>query len=266
LRTAASAQTPLNILNWLWAIEVVLCVAVVVRIYQMRLVRRYPALVTALSIGALRSLVLSNLNFRSNAYGITYVVTEPLTWAAGAWVAFEIYRHVLVSYQGISILGRRSLAAGLTISAGIAFFTSLQNIRWTGELYPVLLITAALSQWVSLTLLLFLALISLFILWYPIPLRRNLVYYALGYSLVFVSLGFGFFIRSAFGPQMARGASYTYLAVWVGCLVFWLFGLRQSGEEVSLALGSALRAGDQDRLLAQVEALNAMLLDSGRRD
>jgi len=266
MQSASSTPVPFNILNWLWAVEVGLCLALVARLALLRLARQYPALVTALGVGALRALLLSNLNFRSTAYGVAYVVTEPLTWASNAWVAFEIYQKVLQSYQGISALGRKSLAAGLAISAGIACITSVRNIRWTGELYPVLLVTAALSQGVSLTLLIFLVLISLFILWYPIPLKRNLLFYALGYSLVFISLGLGFFLRSAFGPQMARTVSYTHLAVWVGCLVFWLIGLRQSGEVVSTTMGSALRAGDQDRLLAQVEALNSLLLRTTRHD
>lgn len=250
--------------KWLWPINICLSGLLLAALWQRKLLGRYRGLTAMLAIDFVRSIILLFLPFGRNAYGVFFVVTEPLTWISYAWVAFEAYQMVLESYQGLSILGRRSLAAALCISAAIAVLTSAPNIKFDGEVYPLLLLTAVISQSVVISVLLFLLILSAFMLWYPIPLRRNIVYYTFGFSILFLALGVSMFLRSAGGPLMARISSQVYLAVELGCQVFWLFALRPAGETASVAVGSVLHAGEQSRLLAQLDSLNAILLQTSK--
>jgi hypothetical protein len=250
--------------RWLFAGGMALEAILLLRLWQLKLALRYRALAFLLIVELGRSLVLSNLTYGQNANSIFYVVTAPLVWCAYAWVAFETYGMVLESYQGLSILGRRTLAGGLAISALIAVWVSTSHIRWEGERFPIILLTVAVTQAVTLTVLMFILLLCAFLLWYPIPLRRNLVFYVMGFSIYFLAFNYGMFLRSAGGSAMTDLASQVTMAMEALCLVFWIFSFRTQGETAAVAVGSLLRSGEEPRLLAQLDDLNAILLHAGK--
>jgi hypothetical protein len=252
--------------KWLWPLNMLLSGALLAALWRRGLLLRYRALGALLAVDLLRSLVLYSLPWRKDAYGYAFILTEPLVWCSYAWVAFEAYGLVLESYRGLSILGRRTFAAGLALSAAISIAGSAPNIKFDGEVYPLLLLTAAISQSVVVAALIFLLLLCAFMLWYPIPLRRNIVYYTLGLSLFFLSLGLGMFLRSTGGPAMARVSSQLYMGIQVICQLIWLFSLRPSGETVSVAVGGLLHSGEDARLLTQLDRLNSILLQTAKRD
>jgi hypothetical protein len=55
------------------------------------------------------------------------------------------------------------------------------------------------------------------------------------------------------------------MGVYVTCLLFWLFALNRRGESRTLVVGHQWNPGDEQRLLAQLEAINDSLLRSGRK-
>lgn len=252
--------------KWLWPLNMVLSAALLTALWRRGLLLRYRALGALLAVDLVRSLVLYLLPFRRDSYGYAFILTEPLVWASYAWVAFEAYALVLESYRGLSFLGRGTFSIGLAVSAAISIASSVPSVKFDGELYPLLLLTAAISQSVVVAVLVFLLLLSAFMLWYPIPLRRNIVYYTMGLSVFFLSLGLGMFLRSAGGPAMARLSSQMYMGIGAICQLFWLLSLRREGESVSVAVGSLLHPGEQARLLTQLDSLNSILLQTTKRN
>jgi hypothetical protein len=251
--------------KWLWPLNIALSASLLIALWRRGLAGRYRALSALLAMDVMRSLILYGLPFRKNAYGIVFIATEPLVWGTYAWVAYEAYGLVLESYRGISLLGRRSLTGALILSATVSILGSAPGVRLDGELYPMLLLTAAITQSVVVAVLLFLIILTGFMLWYPIPLRRNVVYYTMGFSLLFLGIGLSMFMRSAGGPTMARISSQLYMAVQAVCQIFWLFALRPQGETVSVAVGRLLHAGEQERLLTQLDSLNSILMQTAKR-
>lgn len=59
-----------------------------------------------------------------------------------------------------------------------------------------------------------------------------------------------------------REKSNVNMGVAVACQIFWLFALTQDGEEKRVVVGQQWNLGDDQRLLAQLEAINASLLRS----
>jgi len=54
------------------------------------------------------------------------------------------------------------------------------------------------------------------------------------------------------------------MGVSVACLMFWLFCLNRRGEIRRVVVGHQWNPGDEQRLLAQLDAINASLLRSVR--
>jgi hypothetical protein len=114
------------------------------------------------------------------------------------------------------------------------------------------------------SLLVFILLITAFLVYYPVPLGRNVLVYLVGYAVYFVTNATTIFIRNL-GHYWSRPISDVHMLVYFTCLVFWLFALSRSGETKSVVVGHQWNQSDEGRLLAQLEAINTSLLRSGKK-
>jgi hypothetical protein len=56
-----------------------------------------------------------------------------------------------------------------------------------------------------------------------------------------------------------------WLAASLACLVFWLFALNRRGETKTVVIGHQWNPTDEQRLLAQLKAINSSLLRAARK-
>jgi hypothetical protein len=102
------------------------------------------------------------------------------------------------------------------------------------------------------------------LVYYPIPLGRNVIVYSMGYAVFFLTRA-AVPLMINLGQNWARQLGTIAMTVSVACLILWIFALSRAGENKRVVVGHQWNPGDDQRLLAQLEAINTSLLRSGRK-
>jgi hypothetical protein len=111
----------------------------------------------------------------------------------------------------------------------------------------------------AVTLFVFLSALSLFLLWYPVPLRKNVLTYAFGLSLLSLTVCAGLAVRVFAGSGSRPIASVLMLAAADAVYLGWLLSLSAAGEQTA-ARGALPRGPEQEkRLLEQLRAFNRLI-------
>lgn len=242
-----------------WYLSLATSSLVAIKMIATRLVWSYPVLTSYLAFVPIRSLVLMSLYSNDYLYSWAYVITLPLLAILKAWTGLEIYRLVLEAYSGLSVLGRRSLATAVAACGLIAFLTVQMGLRVPNEPYPVLRMFILLDTWVSSMVLFFLMALTGFVLWFPVPLRRNVVLYSFGLCAELTLTSAGYAVRVFAGPEYRAMGSSLIMAADVLIFTVWLFWFTRPGEKM-LPEGTIRRSPeDRARLLGQLNSLNAMV-------
>jgi hypothetical protein len=242
-----------------WNLSTVLSALVAVKLIAAGLASTYPALTASLLFVPLRSVALMALHSDDNLYAWAFVLTLPVLSAFAVWTGLEVYKLVLEAYSGLSVLGRRSLAATATVGGAIAFLTVQMGLRVPNEPYPALRLVFLLDTWVSGVVLFFLLTLAGFLLWFPVPLRRNVVIYAFGLCAKLTAACAGYGVRVFAGADYRAMGGTVMMAANVAIFLAWLVWLTRSGES-TLPEGTIRRSPqDRERLLEQLNSLNAMV-------
>jgi hypothetical protein len=114
------------------------------------------------------------------------------------------------------------------------------------------------------SLIVFVLLICGFLVYYPVPLGRNVIVYLAGYSVYFTMMATMALLQNL-GYFWNRQASSVDMGITLACQLFWLLALSRQGEKKRVVVGHQWKPGDEQRLLAQLEAINSSLLRSGRK-
>jgi hypothetical protein len=242
-----------------WHADLAMAAALLLRLVMIGVVRKYRALSALLGFSVARTLLLMSLPLHTSAYGYTYLLLTPGLWLLLAWAALEVYRHVFESYQRLSILGRGFLVAAFAASLAVAGV--ILALQWTPgrDPFPSLRALLLSEQASALTLFFFLLILVLFLLWYPVPLRRNLFWYAFGLSLYVFHYAAAVALRMFAGHEWTDAASTVNLAMSALSRLGWCMLLSQKGEK-EVRRGAIPRGSEaEQRLLGQLRALNSML-------
>lgn len=249
----------------LWHLNAALAVLAAGRLAGTGLWRAYPALTAYLLFMSARSALLMRVQRDGTAYAWAYILTTPLVYGLTAWAGLEVYRLVLEAYNRLSALGRRTMAVTVAIGAVLAYLYVLAGSRVAGEPFPVLRFVLLFESWVAFTFLFFLVVLICFILWFPVPLKRNVVTYAFGLCLLLATTCSGIAVRVFGGAEAVAAASMAIMAMSAAVFGTWAAALGRAGER-TLARGAFPRSpDDQERLLGQLKALNNFV-QSARND
>jgi len=190
-------------------------------------------------------------------YVDSYVASQALITAFYALVVSELYSNVLRDLPGIAGTARRYIKGALVLAIGIAFLPlSLEKTRATLMGYLIF------YEWtVMLTLVGFVLLVSAFLVYYPVPLGRNVIVYLVGYVVWFLTAATTAVIQNHnLGDVWNRQLSSIAMAVSLVCFVFWCMALSREGESKRLVVGHQWNPADEQKLRAQLDAINASLL------
>lgn len=213
-------------------------------------------LVLELAQGFLPVLVPINRPF----YRTGYVASEGLIVCSYAMVVLELYSVVLRDLRGIAGIARRYIK----VTLGLAILISLLPLQierapttLTGYLF-------ILERPVLSSLVVFILLISAFLVYYPIPLGWNAVAYLIGYAVFFLTATMVALFQNL-GYFWNRVLSSVSMGVFLLCIAFWLITLSRQGENKRVVVGHQWNPDDDERLLEQLQAINASLLRGKRR-
>jgi hypothetical protein len=107
-------------------------------------------------------------------------------------------------------------------------------------------------------------LIVWFLTKYPVPLSRNVVVHTVIYSVFFLSDALVLLWRTLLGYHVTFSINVVATAISSTCAIAWWLLLSAKGEEVQVR-GPQLRPDSEERILQQLDLLNATLLKVSRK-
>ncbi len=237
----------------------VLTVGVLARLAALRLVATYPALSTFLALQTLRSFWLVPYDVNSTGYAITYIFTEPILVMSRALVVFELYEKILAGYRGLSALSRRTMAGCLGASLVLSMATHMREFVALTPSGKILQGVNLFESTVYTALLFFLVILAAFMLYYPAPIRKNVILHSWAFSAYFAGTAAALYLSNTNFEAWNRIASISRMASATASLLAWCLLLRKAWESESSAISFTHSKVSQERLLQQLEALNMKL-------
>jgi len=231
-----------------------------VRLWLDGLQRIYPYFFVYLVLQLVQTLIPVLVPLESRLYRDLFVTSEALIVAFYALVVMELYSVILRNLQGIARISKRYVRIALVLAAVIALLPlRLENnsSTLTGYLFTF-------ERTVMSIFVVFVLLISAFLVYYPVPLGRNVIVYLAGYATFFLTTTTVTLIDNL-GYFWTRLLGGVDMAVFVACLILWLLMLNRQGETKRVVVGHQWNPSDEGRLLAQLEAINASLLRSANK-
>ena len=194
-------------------------------------------------------------------YLYSYVASQAFIVCSYAFVVLELYSVILRNLRGIASVARRYIKITLAVAIVLSLLP-LRIEKAPSTLFGDLLI---FERPILSSMLICVLLITGFLVYYPVPIGRNVFVYLIGYAAYFIGEATTFFFVNNRGHYSYRWLSDLTTGFSVTCLMFWLVGLNRRGEEKDIVVGHQWNPGDDERLLEQLGAINARLLRSGRK-
>jgi len=181
---------------------------------------KYPFFYTYLSYVLVQTLVcFAVYNLIPKGYDQVFWSTEFVAVILGCGVIWEIYSQTLVPYAGVARLARSLLLGAIVV---VLFKVILRNSLDSNTHFPIE-VTADLDRSLRETQAIFLSLILGLLLYYSIPLGRNLKGLIAGYTLYIAAAICDLALRTYFWRefQIAPVVYTVTLAVW--CASLWSY-------------------------------------------
>lgn len=246
----------------LWVLNFVLLLAVSTKLAWTRLFRTYFWFFLFINFQAIQSAGMLPLDPASNLYAWVYIGTQPLLWILYILVVLELYSLSLRNHPGIASLSRWVLLGAMSVAVLASAVALPADLSGPSGRYPLLVYLGVVERGLTFSLVVFLLLITFFLLWTPVPIRRNVLLHAAVYSAYFLGVAAGLLVRNYLGYELVGGVSVAILVIHDLCLSLWLVLLKRSGEESTMVARRIWRQADEDRLVRQLDAVNAFLLRS----
>ena len=211
-----------------------------------------------------RGTALIILPYGRNAYGWTYVATEPIAWLFYVLIVVELYSAALSSYRGIAALSRWLL--GVIVAAALMLsLASLIPDLSSSHPFPIIHAVTAAGRAICTSLALFLLGITVFFLSYPIPLSRNTIIHSAICSVYFLTLAAAYFVHNVVGPSSWALVNLALVVITGATLLAWILFLRPEGERVIVEHRPQWSPETEEELLNRLNALNSVLARSLRK-
>lgn len=249
----------------LWFAGWVGLAALLVRLWLLRLLRRYRYFTTYIAAELAQGVALWVASPLTDAYALTYFTFVPVLGVASTLAVLEIFDMVLRNHPGIGSLGRWLVLGGLALSLAIAVASLFPDLGRGPDSFPILLYFSIFERALYSALLLLILLITAFLTWFPVPLSRNTVIHTAVFGVFFGSHAVLLLVRNVFGAETIRALSMVYQGVFLVCTLVWIFLLTRDGERAQVVFGHRWDPVQGRRLVEQLDSLNATILRSGRK-
>lgn len=249
----------------IWIFQYAAQLVLLLRLGTMGLAKSYRFFCLYLLVRLVKTSALLFLDRSTDAYGWTYVSFVPITGILVVLVVLELYGLVLRDHPGIVTLGRWVVSGGLVLAFVIAVVSLYPDLGNPAEKYPILLYFNVFQRALDSALLVFLLLLTAFLVWFPVPLSRNIILHTIVFGTYFSSEALLLLIRNVVGPDPTRILSTINLGVESFCLVAWILFLNRKGEQKSVVFGHRWRLEDSEHLVEQLNTVNSALLRTARK-
>ena len=240
-------------------------IALIVRLATLHLQRVYRVFCLYLGIDVIITafaVVASSSNQRF--YFEAWLIYTVLCWILYPFIVYNLLDSILANRQGILRFSRR-LIIGVFVVAGVASALSAGPEYRAGGINGLLGAALVIERTMCTVEFLVLASILGFLRWFPIEIPRNLANLSVGFLIYFGANSMLPLVRSFLSHESYAAVGHAISLIGTGCYVFWIFAISAPGEIAPVRMRQRLRSDERDRLLQQLDAMNAALLRSARR-
>lgn len=203
-------------------------------------------------------------------YRILYLAISVVEWGLILAMVYTLLDAILGHLLGILKFSHRLLVATFAsaaliavVSAGSELYRGRSFSNGSSLALAVVLavpLERVVNTLVSVALLVILA----FILWFPVQLPRNLVFFSTGFVAKFVSQTVLLLLRGILPASAARTIDLIDLFSLSLCLGYFLLVINKAGESIPLKIGHRWNPSEQQRLVYQLDQINMALLKTAR--
>lgn len=254
-----SLERALQYLNILAAIALVLRLSVA---HLAHIYRSFFLLICYEAVSGLLGLAFTE-SWMKFDYRLYWLWLRPVELSLYLAVCYSIVRRLLTDHPGIYSVSRRITTACFVL----ALLTSVLSaqLEYSAGIHNLPVNIALIAERAVYTGALVVLLLSLsYLLWFPVGVTRNLAVLSSGLVIFFASDTTLVLARNLWSPQSLRLVSTVLGGISTACLVFWAVCISAIGERTTVRPGHSWKADDQQKVLAQLDALNAALIRNAR--
>jgi hypothetical protein len=248
----------------IWWLATGLTAAVLVKLFRVGLARIYKLFFCYLAWDFLSSLIGISMAYNTTRYAYFYMGAQTLKAVIAAFLLAEIYSLALEGTPALAQFGRNTVGYILG-AAGVFPVLAIFMDHSASRPQPLRTYFFLFEQTMDATMAIFLVLISLFIAWFPVRMRRNVIVYAGGFIVWTLSRSAAVHLANNTNLVATRLISSLQMGISLGCLLFWLIGFRREGESRTAVVGHLWDRAEAERLTQQLDAINNNLERLRRR-
>jgi hypothetical protein len=177
----------------------------------------------------------------------------------GVFVVLELYRLALAGHPALSRYGRNTVGYVLLAAAGIAVLGLLADRPVPPRLSRILFHFNSFERTIDAGLFVFLLIVSVFMSWFPVRLKRNVAFYIEGFVIYFFARSLDLFLQNALPHSLSVPLGNAMLTVSFACLLTWAVGMSRRGEEASVVVGHRWNPDEIRHLTKQLDAIDKRL-------
>ena len=256
------------------AVSTVSGLILIVRILWIPLHRVYRVFCLYLLFEILSSVLLLSSRFTGAIrldYRIEWIGIRCVAWFLTLWLVYSLLDSILTRLPGVLRFSRLFLAFAFSCVLIVSVLAAQPQYRRTplslsdDPIQRALGFAYILERGMAVMSLLLMAIVLAFTLWFPIRMPLNLALFTIGFVLFFTTDMSCLFLESLwpnrFGTNLGSAINWMVSV----CYVSWTFLLSARGETVAVIIGHSWSRGEQQRIIHQLETINASLLKASQR-
>jgi hypothetical protein len=246
-------------------ITTALTAAVLLKLWVTGLAKIYRLFFCYLTADFFTSIGALSIQYDTKAYGRFYFTSQTVKVVIAAWVLVEIYPLALERTPALARFGRNAVGYILGLAAVVPLIAAF--LDRASSPHPYLRAFLLFEQTLNATIAIFLILISLFIAWFPVRMRRNVILYISGFIVWLLSHAAAVHVVNQWSgnKQVGLVVNSIQMCLFIGCLLFWLLEFRREGEVRTAVVGHLWNRAEAERLTEQLDAINDSLERLRRR-
>ncbi|MEQ1885576.1 MAG: hypothetical protein ABL967_10980 [Bryobacteraceae bacterium] len=234
------------------------------RMAASRLFRVYPLLTAFIAIDSLFSICSALIPIRSNVYGYIYMGGTSVELFLSIGVVMEIFSGALVEHPALAKFGSRTVGYVL-VGAGVIAAATLGFDETIPKGQSIILHRFFRAErTVDFGVVLFLAGIGIFLLWFPVRMKKNIAYVLGGFGIYYTARSAGLLVINVIVPGYQRAVDNVMLGVSFLCILAmaWLLEGEQD-QPVRIVRRNSIAA---EHLTTQLQEVNSALARLSRKN
>lgn len=197
-------------------------------------------------------------------YQVAWLSWRPIAWILYIWVVLSALQRVAAAHKGILSMSKKVFTACFAVSALLGLLSARIEFVVARPNLPVEIAFIVDRGFCTISLLLLCATL-IYLLWFPVAITRNTALLCSGLMVYFGVKTALMLVRDVWSPGSVRLVSLALALVYTACLTLWVLFFTEAGERETVRPGHSWQPREQDRLLNQLEAINAVLLRSAKQ-